>query len=69
MVGEQASEGSMPLRVLGGTGEQVSALCLGGYHIGQKNIEENQAIKLMHAAIDGGINFFDNAWQYNNGRS
>lgn len=65
----EASEGSMPLRVLGGTGEQVSALCLGGYHIGQKNIEENQAIKLMHAAIDGGINFFDNAWQYNNGRS
>ena len=64
-----AADGSMPLRLLGKTGEYVSVLCLGGYHIGQKKLEEPKAIKLMHAAIDGGINFFDNAWQYNDGRS
>ncbi|MEE3233359.1 MAG: aldo/keto reductase [Candidatus Latescibacterota bacterium] len=61
--------GSMPLRLLGKTGEHVSALCLGGYHIGQRKLEETKAIQIMHAAIDGGINFFDNAWQYNDGRS
>ncbi len=64
-----AAGGSMPTRLLGKTGEHVSALCLGGYHIGQRKVEESKAIEIMHAAIDGGINFFDNAWQYNDGRS
>ena len=47
----------MPYRSLGKTGEKVSALCLGGYHLGLN--QDNDAIKLVHAAQDMGINFFD----------
>lgn len=60
----------MPHRVLGRTGEAVSLLGLGGAHIADHgNMEEKEAIALMHAAIDEGINFFDNAWGYSNGES
>ena len=58
----------LPTRRLGRTGEQVSILGLGGAHagrIGQK--DRQQAIRLMHTAIDGGVNFFDNAWDYHDG--
>jgi predicted aldo/keto reductase-like oxidoreductase len=55
-------------RPLGKTGVRVSILCLGGWHIGAvKN--ENEAIKIMHAAIDEGLTFFDNAWDYHDGGS
>jgi len=58
----------IPLRPLGATGEMVSALGLGGYHIGQlKN--QREAIRLFHAAIDAGVTFMDNAWEYHDGRS
>ena len=58
----------MPYRVLGRTGEAVSLLGLGGAHIADHgNMEEKEAIALMHSAIDEGINFFDNAWGYSNG--
>ena len=60
----------MPYRVLGRTGEAVSLLGLGGAHIADHgNMEEKEAIALMHVAIDEGINFFDNAWGYSNGES
>ncbi len=62
-----AAAGEMPYRSLGKTGEKVSALCLGGYHLGLN--QDNDAIKLVHAAQDMGINFFDNAWDYHGGRS
>lgn len=58
----------IPKRALGRTGELVSILGLGGAHagrIGQK--DRNEAKRLMHAAIDGGITFFDNAWDYHDG--
>ncbi len=58
----------IPKRALGRTGEQVSILGLGGAHagrIGQK--DRSEAKRLMHAAIDGGIIFFDNAWDYHDG--
>lgn len=47
---------------------QVSALALGGYHIGSVKAEQ-EATRIIHAAIDAGITFMDNAWEYNNGRS
>ena len=60
----------MPQRILGRTGESVSLLGLGGAHVADHgNMEEKAAIALMHAAIDEGINFFDNAWGYSNGAS
>ncbi len=58
----------MPYRVFGATGERVSILGIGGYHIGvQPTVDE--AVRIMRTAIDGGINFMDNAWEYNGGRS
>jgi len=59
----------VPKRKLGSTGEMVSMLGLGGSHIGQKSLSDDEAIELMRAAIDGGITFFDNCWDYNDGAS
>jgi aryl-alcohol dehydrogenase-like predicted oxidoreductase len=58
----------LPTRPLGRTGVRVSMLCLGGWHIGSVR-EENEAIRIMHAAIDEGLTFFDNAWDYHDGHS
>lgn len=57
----------VPTRKLGSTGEDVSILGLGGYHIGL--LEEKESIKLIRKAIDQGITFMDNAWCYHNGLS
>jgi len=58
----------MIYRQLGTTGEMVSAIGMGGYHIGkQKDPEES--IRLIHAAVDQGITFMDNCWDYNDGIS
>ncbi|MGC3974829.1 MAG: aldo/keto reductase [Nitrospira sp.] len=62
------SPGEIPRRALGKTGVQVSALCFGGAHWGRIQ-DDAEAIRLLHAAIDAGVNFFDNAWEYNGGRS
>jgi len=59
----------MPHRVLGKTGLEVSLLTLGGHTIGIEELTEKESIKIMRTAIDEGINFFDNAWDYNGGRS
>ena len=58
----------IPTRPLGKTGVDVSILCLGGAHIGLIQ-DEAESIKLMHTAVDEGITFFDNAWDYHGGRS
>jgi aryl-alcohol dehydrogenase-like predicted oxidoreductase len=58
----------VPARPLGTTGEQVSALGLGGYHIGKMR-NQRDAITVVHAAIDAGVTFLDNAWEYHDGRS
>ncbi len=63
------SRNGMPYRSLGKTGVDVSLLCLGGYHIGVNSLTDEEAVRLMRTAVDEGVNFFDNAWQYNNGRS
>ncbi len=63
-----ASATGMPTRVLGRTGQRVSIVCLGGWHIGAVK-DQNEAIRIMHTAIDEGLTFFDNAWDYHNGGS
>ena len=63
-----SSERVIPQRKLGRTGVMVSALGLGGYHLGTIK-SERTAIRLVHEAIDGGITFMDNAWEYHDGRS
>jgi aryl-alcohol dehydrogenase-like predicted oxidoreductase len=56
------------LRPLGATGEMVSSLGLGGYHLAQAS-SPRESIRIVHAAIDAGITFMDNAWEYHDGRS
>ena len=58
----------LPLRPLGTTGANVSILSLGGWHIGDVS-DEAESIRIMHAAIDEGLTFFDNAWDYHMGKS
>jgi aryl-alcohol dehydrogenase-like predicted oxidoreductase len=61
-------DSSIPRRPFAKTGELVSALALGGYHLGKvKSVRE--AVRIVHAAIDAGITFMDNAWEYHDGRS
>jgi predicted aldo/keto reductase-like oxidoreductase len=59
----------MPYRVLGRSGERVSAIGLGGWHLGLKHVEESLSIRIIRTAIDHGINFMDNSWDYNEGKS
>jgi len=59
----------MIYRTLGSTGEKVSALGLGGYHIGKPELSEDESIRLIRAALDRGMNFLDNCWDYNGGVS
>jgi aryl-alcohol dehydrogenase-like predicted oxidoreductase len=63
-----ASATGLPTRVLGRTGQRVSILALGGWHIGAIK-DDAESIRLMQAALDEGITFFDNAWDYHDGRS
>ena len=63
------ASGIMPRRRLGRTNEQVSLLGIGGYHLGLGKVEEADAIRIVHAAADHGVTFFDNAWDYNEGKS
>jgi aryl-alcohol dehydrogenase-like predicted oxidoreductase len=59
---------NMIYRELGTTGERVSAIGMGGYHLGKQK-DPNESINLLHAGIDGGITFLDNCWDYNEGIS
>ncbi|MBU6432091.1 MAG: aldo/keto reductase [Nitrospirae bacterium] len=60
--------GEIPKRMLGKTGVQVSALCFGGAHWGRMD-SEAEAIRVLHEALEAGVTFLDNAWEYNGGRS
>jgi predicted aldo/keto reductase-like oxidoreductase len=60
--------GAMPYRTLGRTGERVSLVGLGGYHLG-KQADEQESIRIIRTAIDQGITFMDNCWDYNAGAS
>ncbi len=63
-----ASATGLPTRVLGRTNVRVSIIGIGGWHLGAIK-EEADAIHLMHAAIDEGLTFFDNAWDYQDGHA
>lgn len=65
----QVLKKDIPYRMLGNTGEKVSLIGLGGFHIGIPNLPEEESIKIIRTAIDNGINFMDNCWDYNNGMS
>ncbi len=62
------TKNELPLRPLGRTGEKVSAIGLGGYHIGTQRDEE-LSLRIIRSAIDRGITFMDNCWDYNDGGS
>jgi aryl-alcohol dehydrogenase-like predicted oxidoreductase len=66
---ENKSDSTMIYRELGATGERVSAIGIGGWHLGLKTVDEKLAIKIVREAIDRGINFMDNCWDYNEGKS
>ncbi|WP_163714492.1 aldo/keto reductase [Mangrovibacterium lignilyticum] len=59
----------IPYRRLGKTGLDVSLIGVGGYHIGDRFISDETSVKLIREALDSGVNFLDNAWHYNDGRS
>src|SRR6266849_6105293 len=63
-----AGSEAMMYRKLGSTGEKVSAIGLGGHHIGRPN-DENEGIKIIRSALDRGMNFLDNCWDYHDGGS
>jgi uncharacterized protein len=64
-----ASDQPVPRRTLGRTGEKVSIVGIGGYHLGAPSVEEQEAIRIVRTALDNGVNFLDNCWDYNNGVS
>jgi aryl-alcohol dehydrogenase-like predicted oxidoreductase len=59
----------MPTRDLGRTGEKVSMIGLGGFHIGAPKLSDSEAVRIIRVAIDSGLNFMDNSWDYNGGDS
>ncbi|HYX41970.1 MAG TPA: aldo/keto reductase [Pyrinomonadaceae bacterium] len=60
--------GEIPRRMLGRTGVEVSALALGGSHVGEAKTKK-EALRIVHEALDAGLTFMDNAWEYHDGRS
>jgi uncharacterized protein len=66
--GKDPGGGDIPRRPLGRTGIQVSALGVGGHHLGDLTTAD-EAIRLVHEAVDAGVTFFDNAWEYYNGKT
>jgi aryl-alcohol dehydrogenase-like predicted oxidoreductase len=70
-MGERARRATcdIPYRELGSTGERVSAIGVGGWHLALKGVSEALAIRIVRGAIDRDINFLDNCWDYNGGAS
>jgi aryl-alcohol dehydrogenase-like predicted oxidoreductase len=67
-LGGETRSGDMLYRTLGRSGEKVSAIGLGGYHIGMP-LSEQEGIRIIRSAIDRGITFMDNSWDYHDGAS
>ena len=61
--------GDMLYRRFGRSSEMISAIGLGGFHLGKKALSDAEAVRLVHEAVDRGITFIDNCWDYNEGRS
>ena len=66
---EKNVDASTQYRVLGNTGERVSPIGLGGWHLGLPTVDEQLSLRIVRSAIDRGINFMDNSWDYNEGTS
>ncbi|HWF47122.1 MAG TPA: aldo/keto reductase [Bryobacteraceae bacterium] len=64
----KAANSTIPRRPLGKSGIEVSILGVGGYHLGAVE-DQDTVTRMIHAALDAGINFFDNAWEYYDGES
>ena len=60
---------SVPMRTLGHTGEKVSMVGIGGYHLARPGVALEEGIRIVRTALDQGINFLDNCWDYNGGES
>jgi predicted aldo/keto reductase-like oxidoreductase len=69
MTTTSTNNNEMIYRALGSTGEKVSAIGVGGWHIGLPKVEESLGLRIVRTAIDRGINFLDNSWDYNDGTS
>jgi predicted aldo/keto reductase-like oxidoreductase len=65
----ETREGDMVYRTLGRTGEKVSLIGLGGYHLGKPSLSDGDSTKIVRTAVDKGITFIDNCWDYNGGNS
>ncbi|HEX8848636.1 MAG TPA: aldo/keto reductase, partial [Gemmatimonadaceae bacterium] len=63
------SPSDIPQRDLGRTGVRVSCIGLGGWHLSLKHVSAKDAERIVHAAIDRGVTFMDNCWDYNEGKS
>jgi len=59
----------MIYRTLGSTGEKVSAIGVGGWHLSLKHVHETLSLRIVRTAIDRGVTFMDNCWDYNDGES
>ena len=59
----------VPLRVLGHTGEKVSIVGIGGYHLARPGVDAEESIRIVRTGLDQGTNFLDNCWDYNGGES
>ncbi len=67
---DDAGKIGLPTRPLGKTGVNVSIMALGGWHIGPGSVkDQGEAVKIMHTALDEGMTFFDNCWDYHDGGS
>ncbi len=64
-----AATGDIPRRTLGRTGQSVACIGIGGYHIGAHSVSEQEGIRIVRTALDSGVNFLDNCWDYNDGVS
>src|SRR5215470_14639607 len=63
-----AESNTVPMRTLGRSGEKISIVGLGGYHLGMQS-DEQESIRIIRSGLDSGINFLDNCWDYNAGQS
>jgi aryl-alcohol dehydrogenase-like predicted oxidoreductase len=64
----QISNGIIPLRDFGRSGDKISILGFGGHHLGDAP-DEKTAVEIVHQAVDGGITFYDNCWEYRRGKT